>query len=790
MIVVFLAVGWFFGLWASSIAGLSSAQWFLITAAFSCVAFIRRRQRIESVSCLVLCFAGLAGARFAAASPTFGPSTIAFFNGSRQTTFVGIVDAAPDIRDGTIFLRLRAETVSLDQIGEIPVTGMVMVQTHRFPVIPYGSRVELNGSLEAPEAIDDFDYEAYLARQNIFSQMKFPEITVLATGKGHPLRAALIDLRARTHLTIDRLIPEPQAALLAGILLGDDSGLSSDLSEAFQETGLTHIIAISGFNIAIFMGVLLRLGDPFLSRRGAAYFAVSGVALYTVLVGAEASVVRAAVMGAIYVFSSRMLGRPTFPFASLAVAGFIMTLIDPMVFWDVGFQLSFAATLGLMLYAEPLTHWVQRQLERGLDKNLLRPVMTLLSDAVLVTISAQILTIPLMIAYFKESSLISLVANAFVLPAQPGVMIWGGLTALIGAIFAPLGKLTGYVAWLFLAYTTEMVEMFAGIQDAVVPINSQTWAILAAYGLIGGLTWLGLLHYEKRTALWVWLRQRLDSRVVLSSAALIFALVAAWALTQPDGRLHVLFLDVGQGDAVFIQTPSGRQILVDGGYYPSVLNEKLGREMPFWDRDIDIIFATHADADHISGLPDLFQRYQVARLVTNGEDRGVSEIYDAMITAAETSRTIIRPAVAGEQITVGDGVILEMLHPNGQLFDDNRNNNSICLRLTYGEFSLLLTGDAEEKAEQLILAERQPLSATVLKAGHHGSKSSSTVPFLEAVQPQIVVISVGESNRYSHPSPELLQRVSAVGAEVLRTDELGTIEVISDGQQIWWQAVP
>lgn len=790
MQIVSLVAAWFFGLWAASIIELGTGQWLLAATLSACCALIRRRQRVEFFSLLGLCSICLAGARFDASSPAFDPATLSYYNGRRQITLVGVVDAPPDVRDQAQLLRVRAETVSSDEFGQTSVSGFLLVRARRFPIVPYGSRVKLTGFLDAPKPIGEFDYEAYLARQRVYSQMVFPEVTLIAGDEGHPLRSALIRLHEHTHLTIDKLIPEPQSSLLVGILLGDDSGLSSHMAEAFRDTGLTHIIAISGFNIAIFMGVLLRLGDRFFSRRGAALLAVFGVLLYTVLVGAAASVVRAAVMGTIYVFSSRMLGRPTFPFASLALAGFLMTLMEPYVLWDVGFQLSFAATLGLMFYAEPLTQWAQKRLEKWLDKNLLKPVMALASDAVLVTIAAQILTMPLMIAYFKEISLISLIANALVLPAQPGVMIWGGLTAVVGMLSAPIGKLLGYVAWLFLAYTTEMVDMFAMAQNAVVSIDSSSGSLLAIYGLIGILTWFALFHSEPWTALTGRLRQQLTSRVALSSSALLFLLAVAWAITQPDGRLHVWFFDVGQGDAVFIQTPSGRQILVDGGYYPAVLKEQLGKQIPFYDRTIDIIFATHPDADHTSGLQDLFQRYQVGRLVTNGERSGISELYDDMVAAAEMSNTTIHPAVAGEVISVDDGVTVEILHPNGLLSIDNRNENSVCLRLEYGEFSLLLTGDAEENAEKKILAQGVNLQADVLKAGHHGARSSSTLPFLKAVAPQIVVISVGADNRYNHPSPELLQRVRDVGAAVLRTDQLGAIELISDGQQMWWRAVP
>jgi len=276
----------------------------------------------------------------------------------------------------------------------------------------------------------------------------------------------------------------------------------------------------------------------------------------------------------------------------------------------------------------------------------------------------------------------------------------------------------------------------------------------------------------------------------VAGTAISTILVVAWALSQPDGKLHVTFFDVGQGDAIFIQTPSGRQILVDGGAYPTVLHDRLGREIPFWDRDIDLVIATHPDADHVAGLPGVFDRYTVDRLITNSITAG-TDSYRALLTAAAESSTPIHQAVAGEVIAIENGLTLEILNPpaGAPVSDEQHDNdNSVVVRLVYGDFSLLLTGDTGEEAERDMLRSGRNLSALVYKAGHHGARSSSTAPFLDAVRPGYIVVSAGEGNRYGHPSQELLRRAANVGAALLRTDELGTIEVITDGEQMWWES--
>jgi competence protein ComEC len=316
---------------------------------------------------------------------------------------------------------------------------------------------------------------------------------------------------------------------------------------------------------------------------------------------------------------------------------------------------------------------------------------------------------------------------------------------------------------------------------------------VALYALIFGLTWFIRQSPERRSGLIAQFGQKLPQRVAFTGLAIVALLAVAWVLSQPDGKLHISFLDVGQGDATLIQTPSGRYILIDGGLYPSVLNDHLGREIPFWDRDVDLVIATHPDEDHVAGLPGVLERYDVGLLITNGQ-AAQEESYQALLDVATENAVPIHQATAGEIIDIGDGVRLEILNPSSPQAltpsPGHDNDLSVALRLVYGDFSLLLTGDAGAAAEREMLASGRPLSAVVYKAGHHGARSSSSASFLRAVLPRYVVVSAGEGNNYGHPHEEMLDRAAEVGAAVLRTDELGTIEVITDGDVMWWEAKP
>jgi competence protein ComEC len=270
-------------------------------------------------------------------------------------------------------------------------------------------------------------------------------------------------------------------------------------------------------------------------------------------------------------------------------------------------------------------------------------------------------------------------------------------------------------------------------------------------------------------------------------AALAFVAALIWLALRglPDGKLHVYFLDVGQGDAILIQAPDGRQILVDGGPSPTALLNELGAVLPFWDRSLDLVVLTHPDGDHLTGLIPLLDRYAVARVLDThlSETASLAAAWRDGLAHHRIPRTV---AERGMRIPLGQAQ-LTVLHPGPRPFrgtasDDN--NNAIVLRLAYGQTSLLLTGDAEAEAEAELLKAGLPLRADLLKIGHHGSKGATSAAFVAGVAPRWAVIPVGAENTFGHPHPDVLQRLAAARIEILRTDQNGRIEAISDGRTL------
>ncbi len=275
---------------------------------------------------------------------------------------------------------------------------------------------------------------------------------------------------------------------------------------------------------------------------------------------------------------------------------------------------------------------------------------------------------------------------------------------------------------------------------------------------------------------------------------LLLAAILVWAavLTTPDDNLHVSFLDVGQGDAILIQTPSHQNILIDGGPSPQTIDLELGEKLPFWDRTIDLMISTQPQADHITGLVEVLQRYKVKQVLEPGVSYN-SCVYQEWLKLIEEKEIKHDVAKAEQEVDLGSGIKIEVLNPPDEFFKGTSadvDNNGVVLRLSWGEVSFLFTADIRWEGEFELIKQRANLRSTVLKVAHHGSKTSTTPQFLSVVDPQIAVISVGANNTFGHPNPEVVARLrERLGEDsIYLTSENGTIEFITDGEKLWVKA--
>jgi competence protein ComEC len=784
MTVLYLAIAWLSGIYLDSLLRVPGWVLGLATVLPIAMSLLWWREWRVKLGGLCVLFLLLGALRYDVALPHFDESTLAYYNGRGEVTVIGVVADEPEVRDRYVNLRVGARYLELEGQGR-EIKGLALLRAPRYPSYAYGDQLQIEAELETPPEFEDFSYRDYLARQGIHSMVRFGQITRLSQGHGDPFHRTVYALKGRLQATIAHLFPEPSASLLTGILLGIETGIPASLMEDFNKTSTTHIIAISGFNVAVLAGAIGLLTRRFLGIYRSALVSIVAIIVYTILVGADAAVVRAAIMGGLSLLAI-IAGRRAYALASLALAAFLMTLWNPLLLWDIGFQLSFAATLGLVLLVPPLEARLEGLLSRLLSKERAKGMVRLLSEPLIVTLAAQLAVWPLTIYYFHRFSLISPLSNFLIIPAQPGVMMIGGMATLAGFFHPYLGQPIAWVAWLFLAYTITVVELTARLPFTSLELGHFGAGPLGlCYASLGGIM---LVVTQGRAGLRkVWERFSLGLSTKLAIGGLGLLVILAWiaALQMPDGRLHVVFFDVGQGDAIFVQCPDGRQILVDGGPSPSALVSRLGREMPFWDRSLDVVILTHPQEDHLAGLVEMLARYEVEQVVDSGQacDMAICEAWQELV---EEKGIAYRRAEAGMRIDVGGSVQLDILHPPSRLLANttsDTNNNSVVARLSYRRFSLLLTGDVAHEGEEALVASGQPLTSLVLKVPHHGADTSLTLRFLQAVNPQLAVISVGADNRFGHPAEVTVEKLQAI--PTYRTDQQGSIEVISDGQRYW-----
>jgi competence protein ComEC len=552
--------------------------------------------------------------------------------------------------------------------------------------------------------------------------------------------------------------------------LGIESGIPQDVVEAFNVTGTSHIIAISGFNFAIIAGLLAVAAGRWLGRWRGMLAALVGIALYALFVGGGAAVVRAAIMGGFAVFA-RQVGRRQHGLNSLAFIAALMALADPHVLWDVGFQLSFAATLGLVLYAEPLTGafvaFASRRIRPERAERLAAPV----GEYLLFTLAAQLTTLPVVLYHFQRLSLASLVANPLILPAQPPIMILGGAALLLGLAYQPLGQLAAYLVWPFVVYTIRVVEWLAAW-----PLAS----LVVGFGLLGATAFYLLLFaltFARARLRLAWERLSGGFTAVAGAALLGLGLLAvlAWnaALHAPDGRLHMIMLDVGSGDALLIQTPTGRYLLIDGGPSPSRLSDSLGRRLPLTNRKLDYLVVAATGDEQIGALPATLERFPPNNVLWAGPPAGT-------YNARALTRTLVEMGVpvhytqTGEALDLGQGARLRVLAVESK---------GAVLGLEWEHFRALLPIGLNFESMGALLADHNLGPQSALLLAESGYAPLNPPEWIEKLRPQVSLLSVAADDYSGRPDPGTLEAVK--GYSLLRTDLNGWVRLSSDGEKLW-----
>ncbi len=754
--------------------------WTIIAVLFFLLFLILRRSSFITPHSLLIThpflpllptFLFLGSAYFQARQPNIDAFHIAFYNDRNYELLItGYLAEPPDYRDGYTNLTLNVQAVDTGN-GDLEASGRLLVRVLPNEEYQYGEQIRLRGELKTPPENEEFSYRDYLARQGIHSYMTKAEVTRLPGNDGNPFWRLVYTFKSNLVENTYKIFPDPEASLFAGILFGVDTGLPKRLQEAFKNTGTAHIIAISGFNIAIIAGLFFSIFKTLLQneRLGAA-LAVVSIFLYAFLVGGDPAVMRAAFMGSLSLFA-KQIGRRNAGINTLAVVALVMSLFNPLTLWDIGFQLSFFATLGLILYAEPFSNITANLIEK-ISRTDNSAVIRIINDNVILTLAAQVMTIPLMMYYFNRISIVSFIANPFILPIQPAVMILGGLAVFVSLLILPLGQLLAWVAWPFAGYTIRVVEFFDKIPNGVIVLGDvPLWIIYMTYAslLLVTFNWSAIQNWFKSAA------SSLRAAAWTLILSLIFiCMVTFWSASSKsgDGRFHLIFLEAGSADAVLIQTPQGRNVLINGGESASELSDDLGRRLPFFTRNLDWLILASTQENQLAALPRVTERYVPENVLRCGNVQASfsSQTLDEYFAQNEIPVSL---AQAGQKLDLGDSAFIEV---------KTASPRGCVLLIEYGSFRALLPIGVDEVTYDVLEFGNSIGKVDVLLLAESGYAPSNPPDILENLNPQLVVLSVAAGDENGLPHQEVLDALE--GYSLLRTDRNGWVDVSTDGVEM------
>ena len=743
--------------------------------------------------CMALCLV-FAGAFWYAVQVRVVPSNdIRRFCDQRQRhTLTGTIARTPEVRSRYTVITVDADSISLGDPERTPaysggmayvvermasVSGRLQIRLNSgIEAGGYGDRILVTGRLRSPQPARNpggFDARTYYASRGVYALMSVRDAAgyrVTLRNRSISWQTAVIDpLRRSIDQSIDRTMRGDSAALLRGILLGERQQLPEDLIDTFRTIGLAHILAVSGLHVGLITLVVYTLLFVLrLPRHLVAAGTLGVLILYAFITNLTPSVIRATIMAGLFLVG-RQMDRQTDTVNILAVAAIVILLIWPSALFDLSFQLSFLATYAIITGYPRLKELLPERLSRS-EKWWAR----WLRDGLLVSVAAQLGTLPVVAGTFNQVSWMSAAANLFIGPLVFLNTTFGVLTVLTGPLVIEIARLFSAVNALVLYGMIHLSKTFSSVPSALVQVPAPSALFFASFYASGLL----LLWNPDGPG---WRRTRLGL-VALTALVFCYGLL-------PERTLEITVLDVGQGDAIFIACPNGQTLLVDGGPRSPAWDAGARVIVPFLrakgHRRVDTMIVSHPHLDHYGGLSAVVESVDVGEIVSSGVT-STSGSYRAWRETVEQHGIPYRTVVKGDTLAALGGVRGVFLHPDRFFVSGaskaHANDVSVVLRLSYGEFSMLLTGDIEEKAEYAVTRAPAALKSTVLKSPHHGSITSSGTTFLHAVDPEAVAVSVGLINAFRHPSPQVMERYRRRGAEVYRTDRGGAVIIRSDGQ--------
>lgn len=703
-----------------------------------------------------------------------------FLGRSTPLTVRGTVTDPPTRRGERIQFVVKAREIVLVSVA-YPVSSSVLVSvdagysgsSSRVDSLEYGRDLEIDGMLAQPGSArnpGEFDLRQYLRVQGIDARCyveTMDRIRITGMSGNWFLSNVIYPLRRAIGRILDVEIGGEEAKLLKGLVIGDRSEMTPEVRASFVNSGVMHVLAVSGLHVVLVLlileALLSALRFPEKPRTILLCFLLVG---YMFLTGSSPSVVRSVIMG-IVVLGARFFERRSDVMNSLAVAAVGILLFDARQLFLPGFQLSFVAVFAIVLLYPRLSSLAAKLPAgfRGL------PGADAALRLVCVSVAAGIGTLPFIALYFGKIPVIGFLANLVIVPLSSVVLALGMTTVAFSFLSEFLGSLYAEVTKVSTVMLLDAVHWFGTLPFSYFDAPFNGWYVAVSYSVIGST-----------------LLVRRTRHLVLISLFILNVLLYGWIFGASPGLLRVTVLDVGQGDAIVVEFPDRKTLLIDAG--PRTFSADAGARFvaPFLRfkriSNVDGVLVTHPHSDHLGGIPFVLRTFPVGQVITSPavSRSSLFEEFRNFIDSMHLATLVVR---SGDRIDGFPGTRLYVLHPSTAFIKEDEsdlNNQSVVVRLVYGSTSILLAGDAEEEAEREIAQTYGGfLQSDVLKAGHHGSRTSTSEDFLQTVAPTQAVLSVGRNNKFHHPSPEVLRRLERI--RTYRTDEQNAVVLVSDGKR-------
>lgn len=630
----------------------------------------------------------------------------------------------------------------------------------------------------------DFSYKTYLLTRGIHAVVYASYVKKIKNGSRWSVKRFSFALRDRFIAVYNGTLPHPFNALLTAFIFGSEGAeIPSEMENAFRKSGIIHLMVASGAQIALlllacfYLPRLLKRNDTAL-KAATAVFSLLLIFIYTLMTQGGFSILRAFFMGCMIVLAV-LTEREYDAFSALFFSAFLILIYQPLALFDAGFQLSFSATFGIIFLSPKLMKWLDEK-----TKSPSRYIHGFYSLCC-ATLSAQIFVTPVLLYYFNGISVFSFFINLFSLPLAALLVPLGFLTGMTGLISLLAAKIIAQVCGFFLWLILHAATTISSLPYSFLECARPSIPTMAGYYML-------IFYFAQRQIFQKFIPALSPSRAALMGF-ILFALPAGENAVSPH-PLKVIFFDIGQGDSILIQTPERATILIDGGGYETrkrSFNPGESTLLPYMKRQgikqLDLVVLTHPHKDHLEGLLSVLRERRIKQFLYSSlecKELFCRELQE--ILKKKKIKTI--KAVRGMTFLSGQNIKLTVINPPVKHYTGTHSdidNNSVALHFTYKNARFLFPGDIFSEAEESILKSGYVFDANVLKVPHHGSRNSSTPPFLRYVRPEIAVISCGRHNVFHHPSLQTLKNLQHEGARVFRTDIQGAVTVETDGSKIW-----